>query len=153
MTDSNRIIIVGGGHNGLVCAAYLARSGKEVIVLEAAEEVGGAAVTRELAPGFSVSACAHILNLLDPEIAKELKLESHGLQLAKKNLQTIALSDDGNHLEIDGAKVTGVDESDAASLVKYRKRIGKSKVTGTIRGTILATYYMCFVPMKYLFKA
>lgn len=125
MTDSKRVIIVGGGHNGLVCAAYLAGAGKSVTVLEAAEQVGGAAVTRELTSGFNVSACAHILNLLDPEISKELKLESHGLQLARKNLKTIALSGDGNHLEIDGTKVTGVDASDAASLVKYRKRMDR----------------------------
>ncbi|MGL1400160.1 NAD(P)-binding protein, partial [Vibrio parahaemolyticus] len=50
----------GAGHNGLVCASYLARGGRSVLVLEAANEVGGAAVTREFAPGFSVSACAHL---------------------------------------------------------------------------------------------
>ena len=55
-------IVVGGGHNGLVCAAYLARSGRSVLVLEASERVGGAAITREFAPGFSVSACAHLLH-------------------------------------------------------------------------------------------
>ena len=64
MTDSNTIVIIGGGHNGLVCAAYLAKAGKNVTVLEASEEVGGAAATREFAPGYKAS-CAHLLNLLD----------------------------------------------------------------------------------------
>ena len=56
--------VVGAGHNGRVCASYLARSGRSVLVLEAAHEVGGAAVTREFAPGFRVSACAHLLQLM-----------------------------------------------------------------------------------------
>ena len=55
-------MIVGAGHNGLVCATYLARAGRSVLVLEAAEEVGGAAVTREFSPGFRVSAGAHLLH-------------------------------------------------------------------------------------------
>ena len=67
MTDT---IIIGGGHNGLVCAAYLAKAGHKVTVLEAAEEVGGAAITREFAPGFRVSGCAHLLYLLDEGITK-----------------------------------------------------------------------------------
>ena len=58
MTDT---IIIGGGHNGLVCAAYLAKAGQKVTVLEAAEQLGGAANTRDFAPGFKVSGCAHLL--------------------------------------------------------------------------------------------
>ena len=82
MTDNNNVIIIGGSHNGLVCAAYLAKAGKQVTVLEAAGQVGGAAITREFAPGFKVSAGAHLLNLLDEGISKELALDSHGLQMA-----------------------------------------------------------------------
>jgi phytoene dehydrogenase-like protein len=127
MTNADRVIIVGGGHNGLVCAAYLARSGKEVIVLEAADRVGGAAVTREFAPGFKVSACAHLLYLLDTTISKDLALESHGLKLARSNLKTIALATDGSHLQLAGNQVSGggVSDSDKDALVKYRRRMDR----------------------------
>ena len=63
MIDTNTVVIVGGGHNGLVCAAYLAKAGRKVTVLEAADQLGGAAATREFAPGYNASV-AHLLNLL-----------------------------------------------------------------------------------------
>ena len=67
-------LLSGRGHNGLVCSALLAKAGKQVLVLEANDQVGGAAVTREFADGYSVSACAHLLYQLQPEVRKELKL-------------------------------------------------------------------------------
>src|SRR3954462_5327532 len=79
MTESPPTVIIGAGHNGLVCAAYLARAGRRVLVLEASGDVGGAALTREFAPGYKVSAIAHLLHLLDPAIAQDLSLERHGL--------------------------------------------------------------------------
>ena len=85
MTDT---IIIGGGHNGLVCAAYLARAGRSVTVLEAADHIGGAAITREFAPGYKVSAGAHLLYLLDENIRKDLNLESHGLKMARTGMKT-----------------------------------------------------------------
>src|SRR4051812_36422445 len=88
-------IVVGGGHNGLVCAAYLARGGRSVLVLEAADEVGGAAVTREFAPGFRVSACAHLLHSMSAALIRDLRLEHHGLEFSARQMPTFALSADG----------------------------------------------------------
>ena len=101
MTNSHYdIIIVGGGHNGLTCAAYLAKAGQKVLVLERNEQVGGAAVTREFADGFSVSSCAQWLYQFNPSIRAELKLDQYGYELAAENLSTIALAADGNHLTL-----------------------------------------------------
>ena len=126
MTDSNRIIIIGGGHNGLVCAAYLAKAGKNVTVLEAADQVGGAAATREFAAGFKAS-CAHLLNLLDGGIRKELALSSHGLKMAKSNLKTIALAEDGNHITISNKSIDGggLGAEDKAAYKEYRRFMSK----------------------------
>jgi phytoene dehydrogenase-like protein len=74
-------IVIGGGHNSLVCAAVLAKSGRKVLVLEAASEIGGAARTEEFYPGFRAST-AHILNRLHPDVVRTLELEKHGLELS-----------------------------------------------------------------------
>ena len=74
-------IIVGGGHNGLVCAAYLARAGKQVLVLERREQVGGAAASEEVFPGFRFSVFSYVVSLLRPEIIRELDLPRHGLHV------------------------------------------------------------------------
>ncbi|MEJ2257179.1 MAG: NAD(P)/FAD-dependent oxidoreductase [Woeseiaceae bacterium] len=112
-------IVVGAGHNGLVCAALLAQAGKSVLVLEAEQQVGGAAVTRELTEGFSVSPCAHLLYQLQPEVCKELKVSP---TLACEDLATIALSRQGNHVRIAGNAVTGVTGADAEQFRRFRKR-------------------------------
>lgn len=74
-------IVVGGGHNGLVAAAYLARAGKRVIVFEKRHVLGGAAVTEEINPGFKYSVCSYVVSLLRPEIIRELELARHGLTI------------------------------------------------------------------------
>ena len=74
-------IVVGGGHNGLVCAAYLARAGKKVLVLERRERVGGAAMSEEVFPGFRFSVFSYVVSLLRPEIFRELELPRHGLHV------------------------------------------------------------------------
>jgi phytoene dehydrogenase-like protein len=74
-------IVIGGGHNGLVNAAYLARAGKKVLVLERRHIVGGAACTEEIFPGFKFSVCSYVVSLLRPEIIRELDLPRHGLEI------------------------------------------------------------------------
>src|SRR5438093_11805870 len=74
-------IVIGGGHNGLTPAAYLARAGKKVLVLERRHVLGGAAVTEEVFPGFKFSVCSYVVSLLRPEIIRELSLPRHGLEI------------------------------------------------------------------------
>src|SRR5437879_5721528 len=81
MSGAYDIIIVGAGHNGLVTAAYLARAGRRVLVLERRDVVGGACVTEELWPGFKVSTAAYVNSLLRPEIIRDLELARHGFEL------------------------------------------------------------------------
>lgn len=123
MTKMYDTIIIGGGHNGLVCAAYLAKAGKQVCVLEANDQVGGAAVTTELSYGKKVSTCAMYLNQLNANVAKDLNLKAHGLKMAATNVSTIALDVGGNHLTLTKTQATGagISKSDAEAYTKFMK--------------------------------
>ena len=73
------VIVIGGGHNGLTCGAYLSRSGKKVLVLERRPLIGGAAVTEEFSPGFRTSTFSYVMSLLHPKVIRDLELRELGL--------------------------------------------------------------------------
>ena len=86
-------VVVGGGHNGLICAAYLARAGRSVLVLERRHVVGGAAVSEELHPGFTFSVCSYVVSLLRPRIIRDLDLPRHGLEMIPLDCSFLPLPD------------------------------------------------------------
>src|SRR6202790_1894821 len=100
MVDSKPrdVLIVGGGHNGLVCAAYLAAAGLKVTVRERRGVVGGAAVTEEFHPGFRNSVAAYTVSLLNPKIISDLKLSEHGLRIVERRAQNFLPAPDGSYL-------------------------------------------------------
>jgi phytoene dehydrogenase-like protein len=92
------IVIIGAGHNGLTCAAYLASAGLRVKVVERRKVVGGAAVTEEFYPGFRNSVAAYTVSLLNPKIISDLKLGDHGLRIVERRAQNFLPSPDGRYL-------------------------------------------------------
>ncbi len=108
--DGKRALIVGGGHNGLVCAAYLARSGLRVTVLERRPLIGGACVTEELWPGFRISRAAYVVSLLRPRIVRELDLLRFGLEFLPRVPSSITLLPDGRSLVLGGGLAADVEE-------------------------------------------
>lgn len=93
-------IVIGAGHNGLVAAARLARSGRKVLVLEAADAIGGAAATSEIVPGYAGPAVAHLVEGFPKRIERALKLGKHGLRYAARDIPTVVLNPDGEHLQL-----------------------------------------------------
>ncbi len=92
-------IVVGGGHNGLTCAAYLARAGRKTLVLERRHVLGGAAVTEEIHPGFKFTVCSYVVSLMRPEVIRELELARHGLHILPLQ-SAFAPMENGDYLAI-----------------------------------------------------
>ena len=121
------VIVVGGGHNGLVCAHSLASAGRKVLVLEARQKIGGAASTTEITKSFSVSDCAQWLFQLNPKVIKRMQLNKHGLRMAATNLSTIALAENGKHLTLSATGVSGagISEADIIAYQRFDKQMLK----------------------------
>lgn len=117
-------IIIGGGHNGLTASAILAGAGRKVLVLEAADTVGGAASTVEFAPGFRTSGLAHIINRLDPDVVKAIGLDTSGFAAAA--MPTAILSETMDAIVLRGAygeSIDGVSKEEAAAFAALRKKL------------------------------
>jgi phytoene dehydrogenase-like protein len=97
MTETD-VIIIGAGHNGLTCAAYLAMAGLRVKLVDRRKVVGGAAVTEEFHPGFRNSVAAYTVSLLNPQVVADLKLSEHGLQIVERKAQNFLPAPDGSYL-------------------------------------------------------
>lgn len=108
-------IIIGAGHNGLVCAFYLARAGLKVTVLEQRQVVGGAAVTEEFHPGFRNSVAAYTVSLLNPKVIADMNLARHGLRVVERPLSNFLPLDDHNYLKLGAGKT-------AAEVAKFSQR-------------------------------
>jgi phytoene dehydrogenase-like protein len=143
MTDARQrdVVIVGGGHNGLVCAYYLAAAGLSVTVLERRHVVGGAAVTEEFHPGYRNSVAAYTVSLLNPKIIRDLDLARHGLRVVERGLSNFLPLDAEQYLKIGAGKteqeVAKFSARDAARLSAYAERL--DGVADVLRDLVLDT--------------
>ena len=142
MSQGRDIVIIGGGHNGLVTAFYLAKAGYTPLVLERNAQVGGAAVTDEFHPGFRCSTLAHTAGPILPSIVRDMQLEKHGLRLITPDVCVTALSPDGQALSLyqDAGKsaqeIAAFSQKDAAKYPEFERSLGK---IGKVIGEALAT--------------
>lgn len=141
-TSQRDIVIIGGGHNGLITAFYLAKAGFKPLVLERSAQVGGAAVTDEFHPGFRCSTLAHTVGPIRPDVVRDMQLEKHGLMMITPEVCVTALSPDGRALSLyqDGNKsaqeITAFSQKDGPKYLEFEQSLGKiSKVIGEALAT------------------
>jgi phytoene dehydrogenase-like protein len=134
-------VIIGGGHNGLVCAAYLAAAGLKVTVLERRRVAGGAAVTEEFHPGFRNSVAAYTVSLLNPKVIRDLELPRHGLRVVERQLANFLPLDAGSYLKVGAGKtqeeVAKFSRRDAERLGAYAERL--DSIADVLRDLVLET--------------
>ena len=140
-TAHSDALIIGGGHNGLVCAAYLAAGGLKVTVLERRGVVGGAAVTEEFHPGFRNSVAAYTVSLLNPKVIRDLELPKHGLRVVHRRVANFLPTADGRYLQTGGghtrAEVAKFSKQDASRLDAYGERL--DLIADLLRDLVLQT--------------
>ncbi|CAE7798383.1 PYROXD2, partial [Symbiodinium microadriaticum] len=120
-------VVIGAGHNGLITAAYLAKAGKKVAVLERRHVLGGCSTTEELWPGFKVSTASYVVSLLLPEIIRDLKLKQNGLKILPRDPASFTPTDDGRYLllghdvDSNAKEIAKFSQSDAENYPKYNE--------------------------------
>ena len=143
MPVSYDLIVIGGGHNGLVTAAYVARKGLKVLVLERREVLGGACTTEELWPGYKVSTAAYVNSLLRPEIIRDLELKRHGFEMLPRNPSSFTPFPDGRSLLLGPDKaltrreVSKFSAKDADALPRYEAML--ERVADFLEPTLVMT--------------
>ncbi|HEX4158902.1 MAG TPA: NAD(P)/FAD-dependent oxidoreductase [Rhizomicrobium sp.] len=134
-------IVIGGGHNGLVCAFYLAQAGLRVSVLERRSIVGGAAVTESFAPGFRNSTASYTVSLLHPKVIADMSLAAHGLRIVRRKLQNFLPLNERDYLAVGGGRtkseVAKYSTRDAERLDDFTMRL--SALADVVRETLLLT--------------
>src|SRR5215471_15250246 len=131
MANQRDVVIIGGGHNGLVTAFYLAKAGYKPLVLERRAITGGCAITEEFHPGFMCSTLAHSAGPIRPEIVRDMQLEMHGLKMIAPKVSVVSLSPEGRALTLyndpqkSAAEIAKFSQQDAARYPELQESLRK----------------------------
>src|SRR5206468_2627761 len=139
MAETRDVVIIGGGHNGLVTAFYLAKAGFKPLVLERRAQPGGAAITEEFHPGFRCSILAHAAGPIRPDVLRDMQLQKHGLKLITPEVGVTALSPEGralilyNNAEKASQEISKFSQKDAGRYPVFQESLEKmGKVIGEV---------------------